>query len=247
MNEIEILDTMLKENRLDLNKVYCIDCLEFMKRIPNKYFDLIITDPPYGIEVCDNGFVGIKGVASPKEYNICEWDKTIPADEYFKEMLRISKNQIIFGGNYMTKCLPASSGWIVWDKKNDASFFADCELAWTSFPRAIRIFRYRWFGMLQEHRNWKEERYHPTQKPVELGRWILDKFANKGDIIFDPFAGSGSFLVACKQLDFNYVGCEINTKYVDIINKRLSQKNLMDTGGGTKENASNNTFEMPKV
>jgi len=108
-----------------------------MKQLPDNYFDLIITDPPYGIDVCKTGKVGIKGASKPKEYGVCEWDNSIPTEECFKEMLRVSKNQIIFGGNYMTKYLNPSSCWIVWDKDNQDSFFADCELAWTSFEISL--------------------------------------------------------------------------------------------------------------
>jgi len=213
---------------IQYNQIYNEDCLHFMKKIPNNYFDLIITDPPYGIDVCKNGKVGIKGASQPKEYGVCKWDTSIPTKDYFDEMIRVSKNQIIFGGNYMTEYLKPSSCWIVWDKDNQDSFFADCELAWTSFNLAVRKFKYRWWGMLQENMNWKEKREHPTQKPVALGRWILKKFAKKRDLIFDPFAGSGSFLVACKQLGFNYVGCEINKDYVEIIKRRLAFKTLAD-------------------
>jgi len=125
----------------------------------------------------------------------------------------------------MTKYLEPSSCWIVWDKDNTGNF-ADCELAWASFNTAIRKFKHRWNGMLQENMSWKEIRLHPTQKPIALGRWLLEKYAQKGDKIFDPFAGSGSFLVACHQLNYDFVGCEINEEYCKVIKKRLSQKTL---------------------
>ena len=217
---------------MEKNKIYQTDCLDFMKNLTDNYFDLIITDPPYGINIGKDGFVvgetNKSCLATRKNYGIQEWDSDIPSEETFKQMFRISKNQIIFGGNYMTKYLLPSRCWIVWDKRNDESPFADCELAWTSFKTSVRIFRHRWNGMLQERMNWKEKRFHPTQKPVALGRWLLKKYANKGDKIFDPFAGSGSFLVACKQLGFEFAGCEINKSYVDIAVQRLSQKTLME-------------------
>lgn len=203
------------------------DCLEYMKILEDNYFDLIITDPPYGVNIGKNGNVGGGKLASVKYYGIVEWDNSIPSVEVFKQMFRISKNLIIFGGNYMTEHLPSSSCWIVWDKDNSANF-ADCELAWTSFNTAVRKFKHRWNGMLQEKMNWKEKRQHPTQKPVALGRWLLQNYANKGDKIFDPFAGSGSFLVACKQLGFDAVGCEKEKKYCDIIKERLQQKTLLE-------------------
>ena len=209
------------------NKIYNEDCLQFMKQLPDNYFDLIITDPPYGLDIHSKNASRGK-LCKAKDYGKCEWDKEIPSNECFKEMLRVSKNQIIFGGNYMTQYLNPSSCWIVWDKDNQDSFFADCELAWTSFDKAVRKFKYRWWGMLQENMNWKEKREHPTQKPVPLGRWILEKFAKEGDLIFDPFAGSGSFLVACKQLGFKFVGCEINKDYVEITKRRLAQGSVAD-------------------
>ena len=207
-----------------------------MKTLEDNHFDLIITDPPYGI-LNNAGWIKQgrvkQGVAYTNDYtkdNFEEWDKEIPSKEYFKEMIRVSKNQIIFGGNYMTDYLPSSSCWIVWDKDNGDCDFADCELAWTSFNTAVRKFKYRWWGMLQEEMGlFKEKRFHPTQKPVALGRWLLDKYSKEGDKIFDPFAGSGSFLVACKQKGYNFVGCELEKKYVDIIKERLQQKTLLES------------------
>ena len=201
------------------------DCLEYMKELPDNYFDLIITDPPYGIDVCKGGTVGGGKLAKVKNYGKCDWDNSIPSKEVFEEMLRVSKNQIIFEGNYFVEYLYNSPCWIVWDKDNTGNF-ADCELAWTSFTTAVRRFKHRWNGMLQENMKWKEKREHPTQKPVPLARWILEKFAKEGDLIFDPFAGSGSFLVACKQKGFEFVGCEINEGYCKIIKQRLTQSTL---------------------
>ena len=216
------------------------DCLEYMKTLPDNYFDLIFTDPPYGIgeSMKDHksrgknpvGFSNSKKkqLAVGSNYSYSEWDKTIPSEKYFKEMLRVSKNQIIFGGNYFIEYLNNSSCWIVWDKDNGNNDFADCELAWTSFKTAVRKIKYRWHGMLQENMKWKEKRKHPTQKPVPLARWILEKYANKGDKIFDPFAGSGSFLVAAKQLGFEFVGCEIDKGYCEVIESRLNQNTLTE-------------------
>jgi len=224
----DIDDVIVRDWIMEINKIYNQDCLDFMKKLPDDYFDLIITDPPYGIKRNKLNMGKGGGVAKHIDYGDYKWDDEIPSSAHFFEMLRISKNQIIFGGNYMTEYLPPSSCWIVWDKDNGNTDFADCELAWCSFDTAVRKFKYKWSGMLQENMSWKEKRLHPTQKPVALGRWILEKFANKGDRIFDPFAGSGSFLVACKQLRFEYVGCEINKSYVDIAIQRLSQKTLME-------------------
>jgi len=223
------------------NKVYNLDCLEYMKTLPDDYFDLVITDPPYGIgESMKNhksrgknpvGFGSSKRKQLPVafDYGYSEWDSKIPSKEYFDEMFRVSKNQIIFGGNYFIEYLKNSSCWIVWDKDNGENDFADCELIWTSFNSAVRKVKHRWHGMLQENMKWKEKKYHPTQKPVPVIRWILDKYAKEGDKIFDPFAGSGSFLVACHEKGFEFVGCEINENYCKIINERLKQQPLRCT------------------
>jgi len=215
---------------LNLNTIYNMDCLTFMKRLPDNYFELILTDPPYGIGMTSDGFGGTQKTEKTEYVKVENWDKEIPSKEIFKEILRVSKNQIIFGGNYFVEYLYNSSCWIVWDKDNSDNGFADCELAWASFNKAIRRFKYKWHGMLQEHMGlYKEKRVHPTQKPIALGRWLLKKYAKEGDKIFDPFAGSGSFLLACKQLGFNYVGCEIQKEYCEIIEDRLKQTTINDT------------------
>jgi site-specific DNA-methyltransferase (adenine-specific) len=215
---------------IELNKIYCMDCLEGMKQLPGGFVDCIITDPPYGLgsqNITNNKSRG--SLAKAKDWaDNGEWDNKIPSEEYFREMFRISKNQIIFGGNYMTCYLKPSSCWIVWDKDNGDNDFADCELAWTSFNKAVRKFKYRWNGMLQERMNWKEERVHPTQKPIALGRWLLQKFTKENELILDPFVGSGSFLIACKQLNRNFIGFELSQQYVDIANERLCQSNLLN-------------------
>jgi len=216
---------------LEFNKVYHEDCLTFMKRLPDNYFDLIITDPPYGINADENqNKAGLQNKNSGldskagrgwKIYRQTEWDKERPTKEVFKEMLRVSKNQIIWGGNYFIDYLHPSMCWLIWNKGQRGFSLADGEMAWTSFDKAMRIFDYSRAKFLNS-----EKRKHPTQKPVELGRWILNKFAKEGDLIFDPFTGSGSFLLACKQLGFRYIGCEIDKEYVEITQKRLSQKVL---------------------
>lgn len=205
-----------------------MDCLELMKMMPDNYIDLIITDPPYGIDYGDM----LKGKGDGKggmdktgwrSWDCPEWDKEKPSAEYFKEMLRVSQNQIIWGGNYFTEYLEPKMCWLIWDKGQRGFSLADGELAWTSFNKASRIFTYSRGKFLTDL---NEKRVHPTQKPVKLGYWILDMFAEKGDIIFDPFAGSGSFIVAAKQKGFEYIGCELEQKYIDLIEERLSQKNL---------------------
>ena len=208
---------------IELNKIHNMDCLEYMKTVPDKYFDLVLTDPPYGIGM--DGKVGINGAGRAKEYQNKNWDKSTPSKEIFDEIIRISKNQIIFGANHFIDKIPyPSSCWIVWDKDNTGNF-ADSELAWTSFKTAVRNYIFRWNGMLQQDMANKEERHHPTQKPVELFKMILRDYAVKNDFktIFDPFMGSGTTAIACKSLGLDYVGCELDKDYYEIINKRLSQ------------------------
>ena len=205
-----------------INKVFNEDCLETMKRMADKSIDLVLTDPPYGIGM--DGKVGINGAGRAKEYQNKNWDKSTPSKEIFDEIIRVSKNQIIFGANHFIDKIPYSSScWLFWDKDNKESFFADGELAWTNFKTAVRVYKFRWHGMLQQDMANKEERHHPTQKPVELFKMILRDYAIKNDYtkIFDPFMGSGTTAIACKSLCLDYVGCELDKDYFEIINKRL--------------------------
>lgn len=205
-----------------INKVFNEDCLETMKRMPDKSVDLVLTDPPYGIGM--DGKVGINGAGKAKEYQSKNWDKSTPSKEIFDEIIRVSKNQIIFGANHFIDKIPyPSSCWLFWDKDNKESFFADGELAWTSFKTAVRVYKFRWHGMLQQDMANKEERHHPTQKPVELFKMILRDYAVKNDYktIYDPFMGSGTTAIACKSLGLNYIGSELDKDYFEIIQKRL--------------------------
>jgi len=210
------------------NKVIHADCLDIMKTMSYKSIDLIITDPPYGIKEAAGKNTSRVQLATPKDYGTLGWDNSKPTQEYFDEMFRVSKNQIIFGGNYFG--LPASSCWVVWDKQNSGDF-ADAELAWTSFTSAVRIFKYRWNGMLQGDMQHKEVRIHPTQKPVPLFEWLLTKYATPGQTILDPFMGSGSCIIACINLGFNYIGIEKEESHFKDADKRiksaLSQSKLV--------------------
>jgi site-specific DNA-methyltransferase (adenine-specific) len=149
-----------------------------------------------------------------------------PPPAIFKEIFRISKNQIIFGGNYFAEYLYNSPCWLIWDKDNNTNHYADCELAWTSFKSAVRKFKYTWNGMLQEDMKNKETRYHPTQKPVELFKRILLKYSKEGDIVCDPFLGSGTTALACLNCNRNYIGIEKEDVYIAITNKRISEYRL---------------------
>ena len=209
-----------------LNKIICADSLEIMKKLPDKCIDLILTDPPYGLKTSnkiggDGGNFNFKA----KDYGKQDWDKEIPKKGYFDNLIRISKNQVIFGGNYFIEYLKNSSCWIIWDKNNTGNF-ADAELAWTSFKSAVRIFKYTWNGMLQENMKQKEIRQHPTQKPVELFRWILSKYSEEGQTVLDPFAGACTTARACKDLKRNFICIEKIQKYCDIGEERLKQELL---------------------
>ncbi len=209
---------------LPINQIICGDCLEVMKTFPDKSIDLVLTDPPYGgILNKKSGHGKLK--ESVKRYGDNDWDYK-PSKEVFEEIMRISKNQIIFGGNYYGSILEDTSCYIVWDKDNGENDFADCELAWTSFKSAVRKFKWRWNGMLQEDMKHKELRYHPTQKPVELMKWILGKYSEPTDLILDPFLGSGTTAVAAKQLHRRFIGIEISQKYCEIAKQRLGQEVL---------------------
>ncbi len=202
------------------------DNMELMLRYEDNYFDLAIVDPPYGIKESGGKFRTKKNRPSyEKSKNIQKhkkknWDNKIPKKEYFNQLKRISKNQIIFGGNYFIENIPKanSSCWIVWDK-NIGGDFADCELAWTSFKSSVRKF----FGHPFMGTNGGKLRIHPTQKPVKLYEWLLMKYAKEGDKILDTHLGSGSIAIACHNLGFDLTACELDKEYYDAAIKRLNE------------------------
>jgi site-specific DNA-methyltransferase (adenine-specific) len=200
------------------SEVYLEDCVKALKRFNDNHFDLAIVDPPYGINA-SKGTWGSSNKGKVTDYGKKDWDKEIPTEEYFLELQRVSKNQIIWGGNYFG--LQPSSCWLVWDKLNSADF-ADCELAWSSFESAVRKFTYRWNGMLQQNMKDKEIRIHPTQKPVALYDWILQKYAKPNDLILDTHLGSGSSRIAAYKGGFNFVGFEIDQEYYEKQEKRFN-------------------------
>ena len=203
---------------LPMNTFANIDCMEALKVCPNNYFDLAIVDPPYGIGR-DGQTETFTKLAKHKRKHFAhkKWDNSPPDEIYFKELMRESKNQVIWGGNYFTKHLPAKMGWIFWDKGQDLTM-SDGELAFTSFDKALRRMRINRGQLMVEGGT-----IHPTQKPVLLYRWILEKYAKEGDKILDTHVGSGSSLVACKELGFDYYGTEIDKEYYDNANKRLER------------------------
>ena len=202
---------------------YNMDCMQGMKEFPDKYFDLAIVDPPYGIgENGDKNHTRSK-LAKAKDYKAFSGNDLKPPDkEYFDELFRVSKNQIIWGANHFISKIPYdSSCWIVWDKDNGDNDFADCELAWTSFDSAVRKFKYRWNGMLQENMKNKEIHMHPTQKPVALYEWLLNRYAKPNDIILDTHVGSASSLIACYNTNHKFVGFELDEYYYKVSKQRL--------------------------
>lgn len=204
--------------------VYLMDNMDFMPQVPEKYFDLGLVDPPYGI-----GEDGLKNhsrgkMAKTIKYTSKNWDNEPPKKEYFNELLRVSNNQIIFGANHFINRIPFdSSCWIVWDKENGDTDFADCELAWTSFKTSIRRFKFRWSGMLQGNMKNKEIRIHPTHKPIPLYDWIYKKYATEGMKILDTHLGSGSNRISAHKNKMNFIGVEIDKEYFDKSNKRFDE------------------------
>ena len=183
-----------------------IDCMEYMATLPDNAFDLAIVDPPYGIGISSNP---VRQAHEKKN-----WDKSIPSKEYFIELFRVSKNQIIWGGNYYD--LPPTQNLIVWDKKQPEDFsLAMCEFAWCSIQMPAKIFSY---SVLKE-----KGKIHPTQKPVALYEWLLNNYAKQGDRILDTHLGSGSSRIAAYNLGFDFVGCEIDKEYFDKQEERFAR------------------------
>lgn len=200
------------------------DSIRFAKRLPDNYYDLIWCDSPYGIGE-DGASNHSRGkLAKPKLYKSYQsGDINPPTPADFKELFRVSKNQIIWGANHFIENLPEqnSSSWIVWDKVNGDNDFADCELAWTSFNCAVRKFTFRWAGMLQQNMKNKQERIHPNEKPIDLMRWALRKYATAGQKIFSPYGGGLGDAIACDMEGFDLSICEIDTDYFDAGVKRF--------------------------
>jgi DNA modification methylase len=198
---------------------------EVLPRLPK--VDLLLTDPPYGIgaDVRQSARANKqhgKAATVSHGYGVTDWDSAPPTEAEFGLLLTVAKWQIVWGGNYFG--LPASRCWLVWDKDNGKNKYADCELAWTNLERAVRLFRFRWMGMLQEDMAHKEYRDHPTQKPVPIMRWAISLAPNDCAMVCDPFMGSGTTLVAAKQLGRRAIGIEIEERYCAMAAKRLSQE-----------------------
>jgi len=205
-----------------MNKVHLCDCMEFMKGIPDKYYELAIVDPPYGIGAGGKSFMNGASKTAHKYTRDLLWDSEPPTEQYFSELRRISKNQIIFGGNYFT--LPPSRCFLIWDKTIHGNSYADCEMMWTSFDSVARIYRKNMVAITLDGR------IHPTQKPVALYKWLLKNYAKPNDKIFDSHVGSGSIRIACHDMGFSFEGCEIDKDYWEAqeerYNTHISQQDL---------------------
>ena len=206
LNKVEITDKI---------KLYNCDNMEFMKQIPNKYYDLAIVDPPYGYGNKETNILNFRQKKQHRDWNIA------PNNEYFIELFRISKDQIIQGGNYFPYIWNYGGRcFIYWHKANPVENFADGELAWTSFDKNAKQFDYRYFGNL-EGKTSASEKFHPTQKPVALYKWILEKYAKQGDKILDTHLGSCNIAIACHDYGFELDGCELDKEYFENGVKRV--------------------------
>jgi site-specific DNA-methyltransferase (adenine-specific) len=202
-----------------VSEVYLMDNIELMKHYPDKYFDLAVVDPPYGLDLANMNMGAGKSKKASKiqnrKWTPKDWDKETPTTEYFLELFRVSKNQIIWGGNYFD--LPPCKNYIIWDKEipNGLSF-ADCEMAWTSFDKAPKMCRYS--AYLD-----KDSKFHPTQKPIYLYDWIFNKYATEGQKILDTHLGSGTIRISANKAKLHFVGCEIDEEYFNKQNKRYEE------------------------
>jgi len=203
------------------------DNMKLMARYEDNYFDLAIVDPPYGIDAGFGSGKNMRKRIKDGKMKGSDWDSETPKKEYWDELFRVSKNQIVWGGNYMTSFLKESKGWIFWDKIQTSDNHSDGELAWTSFQKRLRMFKYCWAGNIYgfqgsiEGAGKKSIRIHPTEKPVKLYEWLLDEYAEKGNKIIDTHLGSGSIAIACHNRGFDLVACELDEDYCKQALKRL--------------------------
>ena len=195
------------------------DNMELMARYPDKYFDLAIVDPPYGLgyRLVKGGAKGGMGtMRNLADEKVTTWDDKIPPPEYFTELQRVSKNQIIWGGNYFLDYLGKTDGFVVWDKMNGTNPMSDAELAWQNIKGTTRMFRWHHFS------GERTTKMHPTQKPIQLYKWLLTNYANEGDKILDTHLGSGSIAIACHDLEYDLTACELDKEYYDAAIKRIN-------------------------
>ena len=207
-----------------ISEVYNMDCIAGMKEYPDKYFDLAIVDPPYGISADKKNSTNIKqskkSATNSKYYGDQTWDMDVPTMEYFVELFRVSKEQIIWGVNYYPFDFLAG-GRIYWDKCVTMPTYSNGELAYCSLLNSIKSIKLAWHGMIQDDMKNKEQRIHPTQKPIKLYDWILMNYAKQGDKILDTHLGSGSSRIAAYRNGFDFVGFEIDKDYFEAQEKRF--------------------------
>jgi len=196
------------------------DNMELMARYPDNHFELAIVDPPYGYGDKKTDILNFRQKEQHREWNIA------PSDEYFKELFRVSKNQIIWGGNYFPFIWSyGGKGFIYWHKGNPVPNFADGELAWTSFNKVAKQFNFRYYGNLEGNTS-SSKKHHPTQKPRQLYNWLLDNYAQPGDKILDTHLGSGSIAIACFERGFELTACELDKEYFDASIKRIKENTI---------------------
>jgi len=211
---------MKPDFQIDKVKAYNVDCMEFMKELPDNYYDLAIVDPPYGIgaDKKNNGSNSDThektSLAKINTWSKTNWDNNVPNEDYFREIIRVSHNQIIWGINYYPYDF-LSGGRIYWDKCVTMPTYSKGELAFCSKLNSIQSFRFAWHGMIQENMKEKETRIHPTQKPVQLYKWLLTNYAKEGDKILDTHGGSMTHARACLDLHFDLDICELDKEYFD--------------------------------
>ena len=200
-----------------------------MKQIPTGSVDAVITDPPYGIGIGGNGRLGGNGMVYFKQYEPVAWDDVGLTAEQLAEMKRLSTAVICFGFEHLANVLGKAASVIVWDKKCKNGWddnFSDCEIAWTNIDKPTRIFRHMWMGALRDSEHTADIRVHPTQKPLALMRWIIEKYTQIDATILDPFMGSGTTGVACIQTGRNFIGIEIDEGYFKIAERRITEAQL---------------------
>lgn len=220
--------TTMRIEKIGDATLYLGDCMEVLPTLPK--VDAVITDPPYGINENHKKVASRGKLAAPRDYGEFDWDKAPPDAALIDAIREQAKWSALFGGNYFD--LPPTSCWLVWDKLNGDNDFADCELAWTNWPKAVRRIQWRWNGMIRQG---GEDRFHPTQKPLAVMKWVID-LCPKADTILDPFMGSGTTGVAAVQMGRKFIGIEREVKYFDIACERIAraaaQQSLFDGANG---------------
>jgi len=219
-----------------MNDLILCDCMDYMANCRDGEFDLCIVDPPYGIGVDGKNPIENKSDKDHGKFQnkSHDWDDSIPTQEYFNKIIRISKGQVIWGGNYFLDYLGYCKAPVIWDKLNGGSMFADGEMAWTggNVPRNLKIFRHQWCGAFKNSER-GVIKIHPTQKPIALYKWLLTNYAKPGMKLFDSHSGSGSFRIAAYDMGFDLISCELDPDYCRDnearFQRHIQQNDLFDT------------------